>query len=100
MATYQELQALRGSTTITPLREKINVAIIIKANILAKLPTPTSAQVDWSKAALGNPESYQNIVLNYILADYNTTTSTAIQNATDAQVQTAVDAAVDTLLGV
>jgi hypothetical protein len=100
MATYIELQSLRGSTLSSPLREKINVAITIKANILAKLPTPTAAQVAWSKAALESPESFQNIVLNYILADYHTQTTTVIQNATDAQVQTAVNAAVDTLLGV
>ena len=100
MATYIELQSLRGSMLSSPLREKINVAIIIKANILAKLPTPTAAQVNWAKSALDSPEHFQSIVLNYILADYNTQTSTVIQNATDAQVQIAVNAAVDTILGV
>ena len=100
MAAYIELQSLRGSTLASPLREKINVAIIIMANLLAKLPTPTAAQVAWAKSALDSPEHFQSIVLNYILADYNTQTTTVIQNATDAQVQTAVNAAVDTILGV
>lgn len=98
MATYLELYALPASTET--LRQKITVAIAIKANAIAKLATPTAAQKDWARAALKSPAEYLPTVLNYILADYNTATTTAIQNATDAQVQTAVNAAVDTLLGV
>ena len=100
MATYTDLHALRGSTTLNPLREKIAVAIAIKANIIAKLTTPTAAQKVFAVAALGSPETYLPTVLNYILADYNTAASSAIVGATDAQVQTAVNATVDTLLGV
>ena len=100
MATYTDLHALRGSGTITPLRQKITVAIAIKANAIAKSATPTEAMVAWSKQALATPDQYQELVLNYILADYNTSSTAAITGATDAQVQTAVNAAVDTLLGV
>jgi hypothetical protein len=99
MATYTELHALRGDASSATLLQKIAVAICIKANALAKA-TPTAAQRDWAKAALANPEVYVGIVLNYILADYNTATAVAITGATDTQVQTAVNAAVDTLLGV
>ena len=100
MATYTELHNLRGSATVTALRQKISVAIAIKANLLAKLPTPTAPQVAFAKAALANPDSYQEIVLNYILADYNSQTTAAITGASDAAVQTAVNVAIDTLLGV
>lgn len=100
MPTYLDLHALRGANTLDPLRQKINVAIAIKANVLAKLPTPTPKQREWAIAALGNPEAYLPMVLNYILADYNTATTAAITGATDTQVQNAVNAAVDTLLGV
>ena len=100
MATYAELHALRGSTSISPLRQKISVAIAIKSNGLAKLPTPTAAQVAFAKAALANPDNYQELVLNYILAEYNTAATSAITGATDAQVQSAVDATINTLLGV
>lgn len=99
MATYIELHGLRGATGADTLQQKIAVAICVKANALAKA-TPTAAQRDWAKAALANPEAYVGIVLNYILADYNTATVSAITGATDAQVQGAVDAAVNTLLGV
>jgi hypothetical protein len=55
---------------------------------------------EWSKQALATPDQYQELILNYILAEYNTQTTATITGATDAQVQTAVNATVDTLLGV
>jgi hypothetical protein len=100
MATYNELHALRGSSTLDSLRQKIAVAIAVKANIIAKLASPTTAQKAFAVAALGNPDAYLPTVMNYILADYNTATVAQITGATDAQVQTAVNATVDTLLGV
>jgi carbonic anhydrase len=100
MATYSELHTLRGSDSIAPLRQKISVAIAIKANVIAKSTTPTALMVEWSRQALHDPEQYQELVLNYILAEYNTQTTATITGATDAQVQAAVNAAVDTLLGV
>jgi hypothetical protein len=100
MATYTDLHALRGSSTITPLRQKITVAIAIKANAIAKSANPTAAMVAWSKQALATPDQFQELVLNYVLAEYNTQTTAVITGATDAQVQTAVDATVNTLLGV
>lgn len=99
MATYIELHNLRGSETLATLRQKINVAIAIKANVLAKA-TPNAAQGAWAKSALANPDSFQELVLNYILAEYNTATTAVIAAATDEQVQTAVNAAVSTLLEV
>jgi len=99
MATYSELYSLRTSNGLVPLSQKIEVALAVKANAVAKLPTPTAAQKVFAVAALRNPGEYQGLVLNYILAEYNTQTLGVITGATDAQVQTAVNAAVDTLLG-
>lgn len=99
MATYLELHSLRGATGADTLMQKIAVAICVKANLLAKA-TPTQVQKDWAKAALASPNAYVDLVLNYILADYNAVAVTAITGASDAAVQTAVNAAVDTLLGV
>jgi len=99
MATYEELHALRGGAAAAPLLQKIAVAICVKANALAKGAT-TATQRDWAKAALGNPDAYVGLILNYILADYSAAAVGAIIGASDASVQTAVNAAVDTLLGV
>lgn len=99
MATYTELHALRGAATTEPLKQKIAVAIAIKANAIAKLPSPTAGQKAWALAALSDPSKDVGTILNYVLADYNTQTTAAITGASDANVQTAVNAAVDTLLG-
>lgn len=100
MATYIELHALRGATTADALRQKITVALAIKANTISKLPTPTPAQKEFAVAALRDPESYLGLVLNFILAENNAATTGAITGASDSLVQTAVNSAVDTLLGV
>lgn len=101
MATYAELHALQGNnSSVVPLYDKIQVALIIRANALAKLANPTAAQKAFASAALANPSSYQQTVLNYILADYQAANVTQILNASDAQVQAAVDSAVNTLLSV
>ena len=98
MATYLELQTLRTGSNVAELGQRIVVALCIKANAIAKLPTPTDAQRAWAKSALATPDQYIGMTLSYILAEYNTTDATVITSATDAQVQVAVDAAVDTLL--
>lgn len=99
MATYTELHALRGAATTEPLKQKIAVAIAVKANTIAKLQTPTSGQKAWAVSALADPNKDVGLVLNYILAEYNTQNASVITGASDANVQAAVNAAVDTLLG-
>lgn len=100
MATYNELHALRGSSTANSLIEKIAVAITVKANAISKLATPTDKQKEFAIQALANPNNYMDIVFNYILAEYKALTTAQIISAVDASVQTAVDNTVDTLLGV
>lgn len=100
MATYLQLFALHGNSSSESLKQQIAVAIAIKANAIAKLATPTTAQIAFSTAALANPQSYEQLIFNYIIAEYNTLVTTAITGASDANVQIAVNNAVDTLLGV
>ena len=100
MATYQELHALRGLPSTDPLKQKIAVAIVVKANAVAKLASPTVAQKAWALAALANPLKDADTVFNYIIGEYNAQTVGVITGASDSVVQTAVDATVDKLLGV
>lgn len=100
MATYSELYAVSGNSTLPTLEKQIMVALMIKANVIAKLASPTAPQKDFARTALGDPSIYRQTVMNYILAEYNTATVATIAAATDTQVQTAVNSAVDTLLGV
>jgi len=99
MATYQELHALRGAASTDPLKQKIAVAIAVKANAIAKSANPTAQQKTWALTALADPNKDVGTVLNYILAEYNAQTVNVITGASDANVQAAVNAAVDTLLG-
>mgnify|MGYP003403154145 CR=1 FL=1 len=100
MATYSELYAVSGNSTLPTLEKQIMVALMIKANAIAKLASPTAPQKEFARTALGDPSIYRQTVMNYILAEYNTATVATIAAATDTQVQTAVNSAVDTLLGV
>lgn len=100
MATYAELHALRGSSTVSTLQQKIAVAIAIKATAIAKSANPTAAAKAFATAALKSPEAYLDQVMNYLLADNAGQTTSAITGASDNTVQTAVNAAVDTLLAV
>lgn len=97
MASYINLYDAAG---IPILDKQIQIALIIKANTIAKLTTPTAAQKAFAIAALRNPTDYLITVRNYIFAEYNTQSIAILSSATDSQVQTAVNAAVDTLLGV
>ena len=99
MASYTELHALRGAASTEPLKQKIAVAIAIKANAIAKSQAPTAEQKAWAVSALATPEKDVGTVLNYILAEYNAQTTNVITTASDENVQDAVNAAVDTLLG-
>lgn len=100
MATYSELYAVSGNSTLPTLEKQIMVALMIKANAIAKLASPTAPQKEFARTALGDPSIYRQTVMNYILAEYNTAAVATIAAATDTQVQTAVNSAVDTLLGV
>jgi hypothetical protein len=100
MATYTELHAMRGAATTEPLKQKIAVALAVKANTIAKLQAPTPAQQAWALSALADLGKDAQLALNYIIAEYHDQTVGVITNATDEQVQAAVSAAVDTLLGI
>lgn len=99
MATYLEIFALASDPNITDLRKKIKVAIAVKAQLIAETPTTTAAQKSFAQAALRDPGAYEQLVLNYVLADNVALTTSQISGASDSAVQTAVNTAVDNLLG-
>lgn len=100
MATYLELFDIVSSPTIVDLRKKLRVAIIMKANAIAKSASPTLAAKEFARAALRDPQAYEDVVLRYVVADNSGATTAQIAAASDSAVQTAVNAAIDTLLGV
>jgi hypothetical protein len=97
MASYVALYDAAG---IPQLDKQIQIALVIKANVLSKTTTPTTTQKTFIVEALSNPTAYLTIIRNYIFAEYNTAAVSALTTATDLQVQTAVNMAVDTILGI
>lgn len=95
MATYAELYDLRSDSS---LRNKVAVAVAIKAQSLLDGGSPTSAQVTWAGEALRNPVGKAGELLNYVLAANNDATAGQITSATDAAIQTNVNAAVDAIV--
>jgi hypothetical protein len=95
MATYAELYELRANSD---LRNKVAVAVAVKAQTLLDAASPTAAQVTWANAAISNPNGKADVLLNYVLAKNKALTVVQINAATDAGIQTAVDGAVDKLI--
>lgn len=95
MATYAEIYDLRSSSD---LRNKIAVAVAAKAQALIDAASPSAAQIIWANAAIANPLSKADPLLNYLLAKNRAMTVGQITAVSDANIQTAVDAAVDKLI--
>lgn len=95
MATYSELWEIR---TNSPLRDKVAVAAVIKAQNLLDGATPSAGEVAWAEKAINNPVGVADALLNYVLAKNNAATVSQIVNASDATIQTNVDGAVDALI--
>lgn len=95
MATYAELYDLR---TESDLRNKIAVAVCIKAKDYIALATPTANQLTWASKALTNPEAEANKIMPYVLAANSTATAVQIRAATDTAIQNNVNAAVDKMV--
>lgn len=95
MATYPELFDLR---TDSGLRNRIAVAVSVKAQALIDGANPTAAQIAWANEAIRDPEGKAATLQNYVLAANRNATVQQIQSATDAAVQENVNDAVDALI--
>jgi hypothetical protein len=95
MATYEELFDLRSNSV---MRNKVAVAVVIKAETLLTDVTPSANQVAWAVTALASPISVANDLWGFVLAANSTATVAAITNATDTTIQTNVDTAADAII--
>jgi len=94
MATYTELRNLFNQDA---LRNRVEVALIIKSQLIIKETTPSDARIEWAKNVLSNSRSEAESFVKYVLAANANSTIEQINGASDADVSTAVDAAVDAL---
>lgn len=95
MASYSELYDVRSNTE---LLNRIVVAIVIKAQILIDLATPTAKQIGWASSVLANPKGKADELFNYVLAKNNTLTVAQINAASDSAIQNQINAAVDAII--
>lgn len=95
MATYAELYSLGSNSD---LRNKIAVAVTIKAKDYIALASPTADQLKWSAKALLAPVAEAEKLLPYVLAANSTLTVAQITGAADSAIQSGVAAAVDKLV--
>lgn len=95
MATYKEIYDLRSNSD---LRNKIAVAVLVKAQALLDLTTPTTKQVAWARDAISNPDGVAQPLLNYLLAKYDGLTVVQINGSPDSTIQTAVNSVVDAII--
>ena len=95
MATYAEIFDIKSNAA---LRNKVAVACVVKAQGLIDEATPTNNEVAWANAAILNPVSMADKIMNYVLAANKSATKSQIESASDATIQTNVDAAIDKLI--
>jgi hypothetical protein len=95
MANYAELYAKIGDTN---LKNRLAIAVAVKAQSLFDLATPTAAQVSWAESAIANPHSKAEPFFLYLLAKNKALTIEQIDAVTDTAMQTAIDALVDKIV--
>jgi hypothetical protein len=111
MADYLEIQSLEELGSASNLRNKIRVALQVKARSIAVAPKVVGDEPKraWAIAALSNPQQYEALTLRFIGVSYGVAAPLGIlqtglsleqiATAQDADVQVAVNTVVDTLLG-
>lgn len=95
MATYLELHSLASNSD---LQDKVEVAVIKKAQALIDAGNLTANAKAWCEEVLANPRSKGTDILYYVLAANSDAAVSAIQDATDSAIQTNVNTAVDALI--
>lgn len=95
MASYSELFDIRNNG---PLRNKIMIAITVKAQTIIDLASPSANQITWASNAILDAVKMADKIMPYVLAANKAATVAQIVGASDASVQTNVDLAVDKLI--
>lgn len=95
MATYQEIYDLR---TDSGLKNRITVAVAVKAAELLETAVTTPQQVQWAVEALRNPGSKADELFLFMLASGKGRSVVEITSMPDQQVQNKVDKAVDKII--
>jgi hypothetical protein len=95
MALYADLYGLIGSTA---LKNRLAIAVAVKAAALFDAANPTAEQLAWAAQAVANPHAKAEPFYLYLLAKNKGLTVAQINAVTDDAMQTAVDALVEKII--
>lgn len=95
MADYIDLKPLAVDQV---LKDRVEVAIWVRAQKFIDSGTATSDEIQWASDALDNPSLKATQIINYVLAANKSATVPNITSALDPAVQANVDTAVAGLI--
>lgn len=95
MAEYKDLVDL---DTNSDFRDKVKIAVTIKAEGLLTKVTPSTDEVTWAAKSLVSPVETADNIVRFVIAANNTATTAQILGASDAAIQANVDTAADALI--
>lgn len=98
MATYDEILAIATTPSGASLKNKIQVAVVVAADIIRAEDVNVvnhANRLIWARQALNNPGSVAEQLTWAVLAQNRAFTSAQIINADDATVQNAVNMAIN-----
>lgn len=98
MASYLDLKQIKANPGYPDWAARVEFAISVSAETIAKDPQSTAGKDDWARKALGNEAALRPGFENYVLADNRSSSVQQILEATDLQIQEAVDEAVAALV--
>ena len=97
MATYTDIRNLFSDSDV---KNKVEVACVVKAYALINKTTPTADEITMAVSILESPTKTGAKIFLAVLAASKASNVSAIQSASDAQIQTTVDGVIDKLVGV
>jgi hypothetical protein len=97
MASLNDLYDAFQNKTFENLRRKIEIALLIKAQVtLADANAPASRKT-WARSALANIETESTLIVKYLIALNNSQTVNGLSNDSDSTVKTNVNTVIDVL---
>ena len=94
MASYTELRNLFNNDA---LRNRVEVALIVKVHSILQEDSPSDERLTWAKGVLSSSRIEAESLLKYALAANADLTVEQLSQASDAALLTAVGVAVDKL---
>jgi hypothetical protein len=98
MASYEDIRAIWGNVSNDALKAKVEVAVVVNAEVIMSDAQATTEQLKWASSVLSSPRSEAEKALMVVIVDSKSADIAQIQSASDATVQAKVDSIVGGLI--